>query len=326
MRSADVTRFLHSGAAAATVAVSVVCAIAVSYFCGDVVPLLGSKGLGLPSANEWLPPGQLSLWINLLLTVLAAFVMCVLNRAFNLMRDQSVLVAMLFMLMQMSVPSLSGQFYGGTLMAIVVLVCTFILFSSYADRGATRRIYLIFFILGLGAFTQYAYLLLMPVFLLGCVQMRMLSGHALVAILLGCVTAPWILFGFGIVDPAAIEWPEFDGALSLSGDSATLRMTVAVGVTALVCTVFGMACMLRTYSYNSRGRSFNGFIYILSASSVLLCCADFTNITGYVPLLNCCAAYQCAHFFVINRRDRSYIAILSVVLCYVALYVWTLLP
>ena len=326
MRSADVTRFFHSGTAAVTVAVGALCAIAVSFFCGDVPPLLGSRGLGLPSANEWIHSGLLSLWVNLSITLLTAFALCVLNRTFNLMRDQSVLVALLFMLMQMSVPVLSGQFYGGTLIAILVLVCTFILFSAYNDRGATRQIYLIFFLLGLGAFTQYACVLLMPAFVLGCVQMRMMSMRAVVAMILGCVTAPWILLGFGIVDPSAIEMPEFAGLFLLSGDGTMLKLAVAVGLTALVCTVFGLACMLRTYSYNSKGRSFNGFIYLLSASAVLLCCADFTNITGYVPLLNCCAAYQCAHFFVINRRDRSYIAILSVVVCYIAVYVWTLLP
>lgn len=242
------------------------------------------------------------------------------------MRDQSVLVALLFMFMQMSAPVLSGQFYGGTLLAIVVLVCTFILFSTYNDRGATRRIYLVFFLLGLGAFTQYAYLLLMPAFVLGCVQMRMMSMRAAVAIVLGCVTAPWILLGFGIVDPAAIEMPEFAGPVMPSGDIASLRLAVAVGFTVLVCVVFGLACMLRTYSYNSRARSFNGFIYILSVSAVLLCCADYSNIASYVPLLDCCAAYQCAHFFVINKRDRSYMAVASLTVCYMAVYAWTLLP
>lgn len=194
------------------------------------------------------------------------------------MRDQSVLVALLFMFMQMSAPVLSGQFYGGTLLAIVVLVCTFILFSTYNDRGATRRIYLVFFLLGLGAFTQYAYLLLMPAFVLGCVQMRMMSMRAAVAIVLGCVTAPWILLGFGIVDPAAIEMPEFAGPVMPSGDIASLRLAVAVGFTVLVCVVFGLACMLRTYSYNSRaGRSTDLSTYCRSRQ----CCC----VAPIIPIL-----------------------------------------
>jgi lipopolysaccharide export LptBFGC system permease protein LptF len=44
----------------------------------------------------------------------------------------------------------------------------------------------------------------------------------------------------------------------------------------------------------------------------------------YLPMLNVCAAIQVGHFFVINRRKRSYIGVLCVIALYVALYLWNL--
>ena len=86
----------------------------VSYYTGNIVDIPGDTGTWLPSADDWLPAGGTSLVINLVLNVLIAAMLILLNKRFNILRSPSDLFAGLFLILQMSLPSFMGQFYGGT--------------------------------------------------------------------------------------------------------------------------------------------------------------------------------------------------------------------
>ena len=297
----------------------------VSYSLGDVMPIVGSKGLGLPSANSWLPPCVTSLVINLTLSIAVALVVLFLNKRFNLMHTTSVLVVGLFPLIQTALPSVAGQFYGGTLLCSVVMLCSYALFTAFHNPAATRSVYLIFLLLSLGALTQYAYVMYIPVFLIGCAQMRIFTGRTLTAALLGVITPIWILAGFGVINLTEVTLPEFTNIFAALRNRELLQMTVTIGCTLLLCIITGAGCMLRTYSYNTSGRAFNGFIYIVSIATIALVFVDYTNVATYIPLLNCCTAYHTAHFFAIHDKRLSYIGILAVITIYAGLYAWSIL-
>lgn len=297
----------------------------VAYALGDVMPIVGSKGLGLPSASNWLPPCVASLIINLVLSIAVALMVLILNKRFNLMHTTSVLVVGLFPVIQTALPSIAGQFYGGTLLCSVVIFCSYALFTAFHNPVATRSVFLIFLLLSLGALTQYAYVMYIPMFLIGCAQMRILTCRSLTAALLGMITPVWILAGFGVIDLTEVAMPEFTNIFAALRNSELLQMTVTIGCTLLLCFVTGAGCMLRTYNYNSSGRAFNGFIYIISIATIALVFVDYTNVATYIPLLNCCTAYHTAHFFAINDRRMSYLGILAVITTYTGLYVWSVL-
>lgn len=299
--------------------------ISFSYALGNVVPLTGSKGLGLPSANTWLPPGAASLAINLILCLAISLIIVFLNKRFNLTHSTSVLIAGLFLLIQAATPSVTGQFYGGTLLCLVVVSCAALLFEAYHNPEATRAVFIIFFFLALGSLTQYAYVMYIPVFMIGCAQMRILTGKSLTAAILGIMTPPWILAGFGVIGIDDFTLPEFSNIFAALHNRELLHITATIGCTLVLCTVGAAGCMLRTYSYNTRGRAFNGFIYIVSIATIALVFVDYTNVASYIPMLNCCAAYHTAHFFSIHSRRHSYIGILTVIAVYVGLYIWSIL-
>lgn len=325
MSAENIVRFLHSRFAAVLIGMAAIACTCVSYAAGDVIPITGSKGLGFPSANSWLPPCVASLVLNLILCTGIALLMIILNKRFNLTHSTSVLISGLFLIMQAALPSVAGQFYGGTLLCVIVMTGAGILFTTFHNPEATKPVFLIFFLLSLCAFTQYAYVMFIPVFFIGCAQMRILNGRSVTAAILGIITPVWILAGFGLIQFSDIAVPEFTDIFTAVRDREILQMSVTTGVTLLLCVITGAGCMLRTYNYNSNGRSFNGFIYVVSIATIILIFVDYTNVATYMPLLNCCTAYHTSHFFAIHARRLSYIGILTVLAVYAGLYTWSIL-
>lgn len=282
-------------------------------------------GVGLESANLWFPFGLSSATLNLAANAAIALFIIYLNRAFNILRSLTALVATMFLAMQIAIPRVLGRFNDGTVLALVMLLCAGLLFSVFSNPGGQKRIFLAFFLVGLAAFTRMAYLFYVPVLLVGCVQMRVFSLRDLLAAILGVITPAWILLGFGIVDwreirfPALMEWWQ----LQITPD--TVRLMVVAGFTIATGVFFTVANLLKILSYNSRVRAFNGFFTMLFVATALLTVVNFNNLTFYIPLLNCMAAYQVGHFFTYRRHRRSFIPILLLILIYFAFYLWALL-
>lgn len=322
IRDRDVTAFLHAkGAMVLAILLACVSCI-LARERGAVAPITGNLGFGLPSANLWLGTGTVSAVVGLALNVAVAMLTVYINRVFNVLRSLTSLVATMFVVMQIALPSVLGQFYGGTMLTPVVLLCVLLLFSIFGEGRGQRRVFLIFFILGTAAFTQVAYLFYVPVFLLGCVQMRIMSLRTFLASVLGLITPAWILFGFGLIDPRSLSWPEMAVAWSLFDTRDMVQALVTVGFTMIIGIVFTVANILKILSYNSRVRAFNGFLTMLFVFTVIFTIVNFNAFTFYIPLLNVLVAYQVGHFFTYRRHRRSYIAILLLMAVYVALYVW----
>jgi hypothetical protein len=305
-------------------AIAIVATI-VSYYTGNVVDIPGDTGTWLPSADDWLPAGGTSLVINLVLNVLIAAMLILLNKRFNILRSPSDLFAGLFLILQMSLPSFMGQFYGGTLLCFAVLFLTYKLYMAFNRPYPLQPIFLIFFLLTVGAMSQYAYLFYIPVFMIGCAQMRIFSFKTLLAVGIGIIAPVWILWGFDLISLRDIKLPHFVNVFSAIDSKEMLQLLVTVGVTVMATFVFGILNLVRVFNYNSKTRAYNGFISIMSFVTIILVLADYTNSATYIPLLNCCAAFQMGHYFAINNYQRSYIAILGIIAVYIALYWWSVM-
>lgn len=295
---------------------------AVAWERGAVVQIAGNLGFGLPSANLWLGFGWVSAVVNLGVNMLVAMLTVYINREFNVLRSLTSLVATMFLAMQIAQPVALGQFYGGTLLALLMLVCTMLLFSVFGYGDGQRRVFMMFFLLGCAAFTQLAYLFYAPVVLIGTMQMRMFSLRTFLAALLGLITPAWIAFGLGFIDPSQLSLPEMVVAWSLFNTADMVQTMVAAAFTVVTGIVFTIANILKILSYNSRVRAYNGFFTMLFAFTTVFALVNFNNFTFYLPLLDVLAAYQVGHFFTYRRHRRSYIAILLIIAIYAALYCW----
>ena len=323
LRESDISQFLYSRYSVLLYALIAVIATNFAMNHGEVIPILDNKGLGLLPANYWIGFGKKSMWINILLNISIAGLMIYLNKMYNVLRNPTVIFAGMFLILQMPFPDLTGQLYGGTMLCIIILTCAFILFSTY-NRPDRQAVFLIFTIISTGTFFQYAFLFYLPVMIIGCIQMRILDLKTTIAAIMGLITPPWILLGFGILTFDNISFPEFTSIFGNLSTGEVWQMLVSIGLSVIVCISAWLINLVRLISYNAQTRAYNGFFAMVSLVSVLFMATDFTNYIIYVPLLNCCTALQLGHLFTIYQSRRSYIGLLSIFVVYFSLYIWAL--
>lgn len=245
------------------------------------------------------------------------------NKQFNMLRSDTLLPVSLFISMSVAIPYLDITLSINNTIAPVTLGCAFLLFTTYGDPAPQRRSFLVMCILSAMTMVSAAFLYLIPVFILGCVQMRTFNFRTILAIIMGLVTPYWIALGSGIMSADDIEWPSIS---TVTLDSTTWPIVTLLGVTALTIIagiIFTSANIMKVYSYNSRSRAFNGFFTLLLLATAILTILDFNNLTRYLPLLMAMTSYQASHYFVIHyTAPRGWIAIATFMALYWIIFIW----
>lgn len=320
MTAAAVTQYVHSRAFAGLMLAIAFAGIAFTFFSGDYLEITGDQGFVVPSADEWLRNSWLSfaaaLACNAVVVVMAAF----LERLYNVLRSVTALPLALIGVFQLATPELCVQFYTGTLLAVLMVGCLMVLFSCYRTPGLTRRIFFIFLILSAGCATQYCYAFYLPVFLLGCGQMRVFNGRTLVAALLGLITPWWIMGATGLLTAETLHMPEFVSVFAMLNSQSAAHLLITVGITALLLVGCYVMNVFKTIAYNARTRAFSGALATLSLVTLLGTLLDYHNLISYLPLLNFCAAYEVAGYFASHRGERTGGAVICIVITYIILF------
>lgn len=322
MNNAYITRLTHARGFGITVAIIAAVLACVYFFSGNTLHYPDAEGLGLPSADEWFAAMPFAGFVlSLLANGATVVIMLLLNKVFNVFRSMTSLFIAFFAMMQLASPDLLTQFYTGTMLAVVVPLCMLLLFSCYRQPEATRRIFMVSFLLSAFTTTQYCYAFYFPAFLLGFGQMEVFNRRTVCAAIMGALT-PWILLiGFGIIDPAGLHIPRMSIIFSEIDIEGALLFAVCLGVTTLLLLLSYTLNVIRTIAYNARARAVNGAFTVVSLVTLLAMCVDYRNITSYVPMLNYCAAIELTHYFSTHRANKSYIAIFSILAVYAALFV-----
>ena len=326
MTEKDISLFLHKRGFAVLMLMLVALLAWVAFVNGRVEPLGSPLGVGVPAARTWISLPFYSLLASVLSTAAIVVLIIWINRAFNVLRSLTLLVASMFFAMQAGLPSVLGCFYGGDLMGVLVAVCVGLLFNCYGNDRCQRSVYQIFLIITAAGFTDMSFLLYLPVFFVGCVQMRVMSLRTFLAAAMGVITPPWIIFGLGLLNPATdLHWPRLVMAWKMFDNPEVVQALICTGFTIAVAIFFTVANLLKILSYNSQVRAYNGFLTLSLIATALFTALNFNNFSFYVPLLNCLTAYQIAHFFTYRRTRRSYIPIMLLILAYLGFYAWSLL-
>ncbi len=286
-----------------------------------------STGYGLATHGAWVDCGATgwSLGAAMAATVAVAVVMVVLNRTFNILRTTTIVFAGMYMVMQGAIPDTGAQFTAGMVLNFALLAVIALIYTTYHSPQSTDRVFLAFCIVSAGSLWQYSFVpyLLALFFAMG--QMRCMCGRSFLAALLGIATPYWIAWGLGIVPLDGFHLPEFTNPFAVFANNPDVPVLVAVGFTLMAGFVLTVLNLVKVYSYNARSRSINGVITIMTFITQLLCVADVANVADYVPMLNCCTAFQLALYFRINTERRGYLPVLAMIVVYAAIYVWNLL-
>jgi len=322
MRSALLSQKFHSrNTAFIMVAVAALYVVLTGGMTGFLPPQ-GDQGICLPSPGSWQLPSWLGIVLNAALNILIMVMMMIVNKTFNVLRAMTWLHVGLFALMQAAVPREVVALNSGTLLALAVISCIYLLFSCYAEPERVRRVFLAFMMLSLGAATQYSFVVFIPVFWMITLQMQIFNSRTFLASLLGILT-PWIiLLGFGMVGISDIHTPDITSVFQAMNLRSALYLLIVSAFTAFILVTSTALNVLKTIAYNARARSYNGALTIVASVTILAMALNYNNLLAYLPLLNMCAAYQLTHYFVNHRFDRQYAAVLAVCAVYAVLYLW----
>lgn len=321
----EITRFFHTRGCFFFVAMLSIVATLAAYFSGTLPPLPTDMGLYFNPPRDWLDGVPvLSLIFNILANFIIGYAVVVITKQFNTIRSLSRVVATLFIVMQTATPTLMCEFYSGTFIAMVMVLETALLFTTYDNKYAVRRVFLIFFIATTGGLFCTPLLLYIPFLPFGLAQMRIFRFRSIMAALIGIITPFWILLGFGIITFDHLLYLPDISPIFTNAPKVPVQLLTAAVLTAVLGVMFLIGNLMKLIAYNAQIRAFNGVFILLMFSSIILMLLNSNAIAAYMPTLNIAVAYQIAHFFAERRHRRSYIAILSTFVPYILLYLWSL--
>ena len=319
MGEAAINRFINSRVLTwLTAVVGIVAAYAMLLFFGtpSVPPVEGLFGGGL---DHLLPSGILSWAVNMVMVFVAAVMLNWLNKTYVFIREHTMMFVTVFLCATLSNPVVSTSLGTPTLLALALVVCTYVMFGTFQQRDSQSVAFLITMILTVCAMQSFVFALYIPVFIVGFFQMRIFTLRTLLAVLVGIVVPVWTATAFGWIDPAQVRLPD------LLGGIATLRGGVDAGLLlqpmfmVAVGTILGLSNALTLISYRQQLRAYNGFINVMAVATVLFMVADVSHAEAYAVVANMLAAVQVAHFFTIRKMPKLYIVFFALMAVCVAL-------
>ena len=293
------------------------------FFSGkSLLPSEGLTTLGFAGSFPVLTASSMFLTIlaSFSLIVLIVLLMLLMNRFLNLVRTNSKLYVGLFVLMVAVCPGVSGMSLNALVMAFVVMFSLMMMYTTYQRKIPTRRIFLVFVLMSFGASMQWSYAAFFLAFFLCCGQMRCLSMRSLLAVIVGILTPPWILWGFGYISLDSILMPKLlpPSAAVFAGFSPAALVAIITTLVAAVC-ITGYNT-IRIFGLNARTRAFNGVFATITLWTALISIIDFGHALDYFPLLAALTAMQSTLFFRICIENRSYIYILAMMISYITAF------
>lgn len=248
----------------------------------------------------------LSAVVNVVCLLVTGGILLAVNKVFTFVRSMTHLCASAFFLLQLANPAGLVSFHVGTLMCLVMALILPPLFAAFQDRHSQRVILLVFALVATGCMFHYGFLILIPAFLLGFLNMGVLNLKGLLAMLFGLVTPFWIVLGLGIATPAdalapqwmALRWPELSPLILLAAVTAMLGIVLA-------------ALNLHTImNYRMQTRVYNAFFIITLVLTIIGMCLDYQSLYVYLPLLNLMVAIQVALVHSLRTSPFRYIFLL----------------
>lgn len=279
-------------------------------------------GVCLPSVAVWPIETTASMWINMALIVAAAVYSVFVTKHFNFVPADNLLYASTLLLMCGATPWTTERLNSGVLMLLLVLVCLNILFSLYGRRNCAEGIFLVFSFLSIGSMVQYAFLLLMPVFLLGSIFLRSMRLREVVAMLLGIAAPYWILLATGVVKFSEFHLPSLTNLFSGAESPMDLfRLLLTVGISALIFLFSLLVNSMRHASAGVMSRARWSFIHLLGFSLLWFMVFDFTNLLTYLPAFFLCVGYECSLWGMRLRVTQRHYLALFLFVVYISLSV-----
>ena len=252
----------------------------------------------------------LSATVNVLCLLLTGGILLAINKVFTFVRSVTHLFVSAFFLLMMANPSGLVSFNAGTLLAQVAALTLMPLFASCQDHHSQHSIFLIFTMVSAGMMFHYGFLVLIPAYLLGFLNMRAMGLKGVLAMMFGLVTPFWITLGLGLASPADFAMPHYEGFWQMPQTAWGSHHIMIVVATAILGMMLAGMNLYTIMNYRLQTRVYNIFFIIVLLLSLVALCLDLKHFAVYLPLLNLTVAVQVAHVHTLRTAPYRYLFIL----------------
>ena len=325
-RQDHINEYFNGRAFMVLCAVALVVSAAAALSLGVQPSSTSENGVFFTLLEPLITHAPLSATVNVLCLLLTGGILLAINKVFTYVRSMTHLFVSAFFLLNMANPSGLVSFNAGTLLALVTALTLMSLFASYQDHHSQYSIFLIFTIVTAGMMVHYGFLVLIPAYLLGFMNMRAMGLKGVLAMLFGLVTPFWIALGLGITTPAQFALPHFEGLWLMTTAAWTSHLTILVATTAILGIVLAVMNLYTIMNYRLQTRVYNIFFIIVLVLALIALCFDFKHLAVYLPLLNLTVAVQVAHVHSLRAAPYRYLFILLFTAACIASCAFTLLP
>ena len=292
---------------------------------GNVPPVDVGNGIFFDLSATPFDATALTTAVNVALIVGIGLLMLLLNKLYNFVKAFTFVGAATFFLLESALPVCSSTLNVGTILCMMLVLGTLMLFGTYENKYAQRPIFLVACILAFGAMFNWAFVALIVAFMLGFAYMRALNWKGFLAFLIGLFTPFWIVLGLGIASPYDFKLIEINSVwdtLETGQLRAMIIWIVAVTITTIVLSAINL---FRIYNYRLQLRVYNAFFLLVTLVSVIGMCVDYRDMLIFVPMLNLCLSVQVAHSFTISTFPKRYVFMFLLLIASLAAVVSNLL-
>lgn len=253
-------------------------------------------GLCLPSPDSW---GFQSVWswgVNTFLIALITLLLFLVNRSYNFVRTTEPTMAALLLVMTCSGPWFTQEINTSVLLCLANVVCLGIIFDSYDSPNATREMFILGVVAGMGSMVQYAFLPMAFVYIVWALFMKILRIKETLALVAGLLCPYWIGLGVGWIEISQLHFPSINPLFSEANNPSDFFLLLAsIAFAAVVGFVVTVINTMKLYAGNSRVNAMNLCISTLGAASVICILVDYDNMVAYIVTLFMACSVQLAN-------------------------------
>lgn len=279
--------------------------VVAAHFIGMPPRLDGEMGICLPSPNLW---GMGDMWgwiVNTAILIATVLTLHIVNRHYNFVQGSDTVMTGMFAIMATSNLWISGTLSSSGLFALANVVCLAMLFGCYDKRNSTQELCIIATILSSGSMIQYAFIFMLPVYLIAAATLKCLRFKSFIAYLLGIAAPYWIVVGLGIVSLDDFAMPSMTNLFNGFTSRHTLLVGgINIGFTLLLSLVLALGNMVRLFAGNTQRRLYNHVINMLGLVCLLCMIFDADNMVVYMCTFYMIAAIQLGNLFALRSIHR----------------------
>lgn len=306
-----INEYFNGSAFMVLCAVALVMSAFAAVSLGIQPPAVEGHGLFFSIKNPLIADGTLSAAVNVLCLLLTGGILLAVNKVFTFVRSMTHLCASAFYLLALANPAGLVSFNAGTLMCLLTVLTLPPLFGAYQDRHSQRSIFLIFALVATGCMFHYGFLVLIPAFLLGFLNMGVLNLKGVLAMLFGLVTPFWIVMGLGIISPMDAIAPQWVIPV-IPRMTPLIALVVATALMGIVLAAMNLHTIM---NYRMQTRVYNAFFIIVVVLMVIALFIDYRDLSVYLPLFNLVVAVQIAQAHTLRTFSYRYLFLLLFIAC-----------